>query len=172
MNQRTFFFYDRKKNCQIFAMKELKTTFHNFTKCLFLSFFSFFFFTRSGEKSLTYSFSKWNWFFTFLFNISASSSFFFFLVCEFVFFFPSVFLAYSSFLLFYQCRVVEIFRVSVCQLLTGVRVNSNFFESVVRQLLWSRGGLNDNTTRIWEIRNILKENCAYIDDSWGKTSSA
>ena len=32
-------------------------------------------------------------------------------------------------------------------------------------LLWSRGGSNDNTTRKWVIRNIVKENSTYINDS-------
>ena len=35
-------------------------------------------------------------------------------------------------------------------------------------LFWWRGGSNDNTTRKWVIRNILKENCTYINDIWEK----
>ena len=35
-------------------------------------------------------------------------------------------------------------------------------------LLWLRGGSSDNTTRKWVIRNILKENCTCINDSWEK----
>ena len=35
-------------------------------------------------------------------------------------------------------------------------------------VLWSRGGSNDYTTRKWMIRNILKENSTYINDSWEK----
>ena len=35
-----------------------------------------------------------------------------------------------------------------------------------RHLLWSRGGSNDNTTRKWGIRNILKENSTWVNDSW------
>ena len=35
-------------------------------------------------------------------------------------------------------------------------------------ILWSRGGSNDNTTREWVIRNILKENSTYTNDSWEK----
>ena len=33
---------------------------------------------------------------------------------------------------------------------------------------WSRGGSNDYTTRKWMIRNILKENSTFINDSWAK----
>ena len=33
---------------------------------------------------------------------------------------------------------------------------------------WSKRGSNDNTTRKWVIRNILKENRTYINDSWEK----
>ena len=32
-------------------------------------------------------------------------------------------------------------------------------------LLWSRGDWNDNTTRKWVIKNILKENSTYINDT-------
>ena len=35
-------------------------------------------------------------------------------------------------------------------------------------LLWSRGGLNDDTTRKWVIRNLLKENSTFMNDSWEK----
>ena len=35
----------------------------------------------------------------------------------------------------------------------------------VMRVLWSREGWNDNTTRKWGIRNILKENSTYINDS-------
>ena len=35
-------------------------------------------------------------------------------------------------------------------------------------LLWSRGGWNDNTTRKWVIKNILKENSTFINGSWEK----
>ena len=42
------------------------------------------------------------------------------------------------------------------------------FELQSCYLLWSRGGSNDNTTCKWVIRNILKENSRYINDSWAK----
>ena len=35
-------------------------------------------------------------------------------------------------------------------------------------VLWSRGGSNDDTTRKCVIRNILKLNSTYINDSWEK----
>ena len=41
-------------------------------------------------------------------------------------------------------------------------------QSVDYNVLWSRGGWNDNTTQKWVIKNILKENSAYINDSWEK----
>ena len=53
MDRRQFsFFYDRKKNLPNFTMKELKTTFHNFTKCLVLSS------QQEEEETKSYSFSN------------------------------------------------------------------------------------------------------------------
>ena len=127
-------------------------------------FFLFSFFLQEEKKS--YSLSKWNWFFLKVYlpfqYICVEFVFCFFsLVCELVFFFS--FRVFSVQFLFFilpvpiDTRVVEIFRISVCQLLNGIYVSSYFFESVVRQLLWSRGGSNDNTTRKSVIRNILKK---------------
>ena len=36
------------------------------------------------------------------------------------------------------------------------------------KVLWSRGGSNDDTTQKYAIRNVLKANNTYTNDSWEK----
>ena len=96
------------------------------------------FFTMKRKKTKSYSFSKWNWLF-----LKVLPSFSIYLLCVFFFW-----LVNSVF--FLNC----------------LRVSPYFYEFDVASLLWSRGG-----SKLWHdtvIRNILKANNTYTNNSWEK----